>query len=44
MNNVINKSIGLSAPKENVWRVLTEKQFTDVWYSAFSEGTQALTD
>ena len=40
----ISKTIGINAPKEIVWKVLTEDKFTSSWYSEFSPGTHADTD
>lgn len=37
----IEKTIHITASKENVWRVLTEDFFTRQWYAEFSEGTYA---
>ncbi|MEO6550665.1 MAG: SRPBCC domain-containing protein [Ferruginibacter sp.] len=40
----IMKTIEIEAPKENVWKVLHEDQFTRAWYAEFCEGTHAETD
>ena len=40
----IKKSIELNAPKEVVWNVLFNDEFTRIWYSEFSEGSHAQTD
>ncbi len=40
----MEKSITINAPKENVWTVLFDDQFTRIWYAEFSEGTYAETD
>jgi len=40
----IKKSIRLNAPKEVVWNVLLDDQFTRKWYAEFSEGSHAETD
>lgn len=40
----IKKSISISAPAEKVWEVLTDDQYTRMWYAEFSEGTYAETD
>lgn len=37
----IKKTIEINTPKENVWKVLLEDQFTRLWYAEFSEGTYA---
>jgi uncharacterized protein YndB with AHSA1/START domain len=41
---VIKKSVEVHAPREKVWDVLLEDEFTRVWYAAFSPGTYAETD
>ncbi len=40
----IKKAIGIHAPKEKVWNVLLQDQFTRIWYAEFSEGSRAETD
>lgn len=40
----INKSIEISAPKENVWAVLLEDAYNRDWMSHFMPGTRAKTD
>lgn len=40
----IKKSITINAPKEKVWEVLINDEFTRIWYASFSEGTHAETD
>ena len=40
----IKKSIEINAPKEKVWNVLLDDQYTRLWYAAFSEGSHAETD
>ena len=40
----ISKAISINAPREKIWRVLTEDQYTRRWYAEFSEGTHAITD
>ena len=40
----IEKSIYITASKENVWRVLTEDFYTRQWFAEFSEGTYAKGD
>ncbi|MDB5120633.1 MAG: Activator of Hsp90 ATPase 1-like protein [Sphingobacteriales bacterium] len=40
----IKKSMVIDASKEKIWKVLTEDQFTRIWYAAFSEGSYAETD
>jgi hypothetical protein len=40
----IKKSVEINAPKEIVWDVLLEDQYTRIWYAEFSEGTHAETD
>ncbi|GEO06289.1 ATPase [Adhaeribacter aerolatus] len=41
---VIKKNIGINAPKEKVWEILTRDAYTRQWYAAFSEGAHAETD
>ena len=40
----MHKSITIDAPRERVWRVLLDKEYTDIWYNEFSEGSSAETD
>lgn len=40
----IQKQITINAPKETVWSVLLEDNFTRNWYSCFGEGLHAVTD
>ncbi|HRO43305.1 MAG TPA: SRPBCC domain-containing protein [Flavipsychrobacter sp.] len=40
----IKKSITINAPKERVWEVLLQDQYTREWYSEFKEGSHAETD
>jgi len=40
----IEKSIVINASKENIWKVLTEDQYTRNWYAEFCEGSHAETD
>jgi len=40
----IRKSIDINAPKEKVWQVLIEDNFTRQWYKEFSPGSYAETD
>ena len=40
----IKKSIEIKSPKEKVWNVLLQDEFTRKWYALFSEGTHAETD
>jgi uncharacterized protein YndB with AHSA1/START domain len=40
----IKKEIVIQAPKEVVWQVLLNDEFTRQWYAAFSEGAHAETD
>lgn len=40
----IRKEIKIAAPKENVWTVLLDDNFTADWYALFSEGTTAKSD
>lgn len=40
----IKKSIEIKAPKNKVWDVLVQDQYTKKWYSEFSEGSHAETD
>ncbi|CAN5507420.1 hypothetical protein BH23BAC1_BH23BAC1_24520 [soil metagenome] len=40
----IKKSIEIDAPKEKVWEVLQEDQYTRNWYAEFKEGSHAVTD
>jgi uncharacterized protein YndB with AHSA1/START domain len=45
MNKVIiQKSIDINAPAEQVWKVLTEDSLNRQWFAEFSEGTYADTD
>ncbi|MCE7064801.1 SRPBCC domain-containing protein [Dyadobacter sp. CY326] len=41
---LIEKSIEINAPKEEVWKTLILDERNKIWYAAFSEGTQAVTD
>jgi len=43
-SQVIKKSIDLKAPKQKVWAVLLDDNFTKQWFSAFGEGVSANTD
>jgi uncharacterized protein YndB with AHSA1/START domain len=40
----IKKTIDIQAPKEKVWAVLFNDEYTRIWYAEFSEGTYAQTD
>ena len=40
----IKKDVAVNAPKERVWEVLLEPQFTNIWYDSFSPGSHADTD
>lgn len=40
----IKMSIEINAPKEKVWEVLLNDQYTRQWYAEFSEGSHAETD
>ncbi|HYO21424.1 MAG TPA: SRPBCC domain-containing protein [Flavisolibacter sp.] len=40
----IKKEITVNAPKEAVWQVLLNDEFTRQWYEAFSPGSHAETD
>lgn len=40
----IKKNLEINAPKEKVWDVLLQDDFTRIWYAEFSEGTRAETD
>lgn len=40
----VKKSIQIKAPKERVWEVLLNDQFTRIWYAEFSKGSHAETD
>ena len=40
----IKKEIAIDAPKEIVWQVLLNDEFTRQWYEAFSPGSHAETD
>ncbi len=40
----IQKEITINAPKETVWAVLLEDNYTRDWYSAFGVGLHAVTD
>lgn len=40
----IRKQIAIDAPKENVWTVLLDDNYTAEWYAIFSEGTTAKSD
>ena len=40
----IKKSIDIKAPKEKVWDILVKDEHTRKWYSAFHEGSHAVTD
>lgn len=40
----LTKSIEIHAPRERVWNVLLQDEFTRIWYSEFSEGSHAETD
>jgi len=40
----LKKSIGINAPKEKVWAILLQDNYTRIWYAEFSEGTHAETD
>lgn len=40
----IRKQIAIDAPKENVWTVLLDDNYTADWYAIFCEGTTAQSD
>ena len=40
----IRKSISAGASREDMWKVITEDEYTRAWYAEFSEGTYAATD
>jgi uncharacterized protein YndB with AHSA1/START domain len=40
----IKKSIKINAPREIVWKVLLDEEYTRAWYGEFSEGSHAQTD
>ena len=44
MNKTIKKSIAIHAPKEKVWEVLLNDEYTRQWYAEFMEGSHAETD
>ncbi len=41
---LIQKSIDINAPAEQVWKTLTDDALTRQWYAEFSEGTYGDTD
>lgn len=41
-NKKIEKEIAIQASKENVWKVLTEDQYTRQWYAEFMPGSHAV--
>ena len=42
--DLIQKSIDINAPREKVWEVLLNDQYTRQWYAEFMPGSHALTD
>lgn len=40
----LTKSIEIHAPRERVWNVLLQDEFTRIWYAEFCEGSHAETD
>ena len=44
VQQTVKKSIEINAPKEKVWDILLQDNFTRIWYAAFSEGSHAETD
>lgn len=40
----IKKSIDINAPKQQVWNILVEDEYTRDWYSEFSPGSHVETD
>ncbi len=42
--NRIEKPITIQASKENVWKVITEDQYTRQWYAEFMAGSHAVSD
>ena len=43
-NQTIKKSMAINAPKEKVWKILLDADFTRIWYAEFGEGVYAVTD
>ena len=41
---IINKSVEINSPVQQVWNTLVDLSFTNQWAQAFGEGTQAETD
>jgi uncharacterized protein YndB with AHSA1/START domain len=44
MKKKIKKSVDIHAPKEKVWDILLNDEYTRIWYAEFSEGSHAETD
>jgi len=42
--DLIRKSIDINAPREKVWEVLLNDQYTRKWYAEFMPGSHAITD
>ncbi|MDH7463326.1 SRPBCC domain-containing protein [Chitinophagaceae bacterium 26-R-25] len=40
----IKKTVDINAPAAKVWNVLTQDEYTRIWYATFMEGTHAITD
>lgn len=43
-SETIKKTIAINAPKEKVWAVLFDDNYTRAWYVEFGEGSKAETD